>query len=205
MGLYDFTVYDLMCRSACCFKDRTAWFEAEDGRTLTFGQFRCRLEQLAGGLQRDGVRKGDRIGILGKNSLEYFLLYGAAAACGAIVLPVNWRLSPEEVIFNLNDGAPMILFVDPEYEETMRCRQQASFLKKMLRLKPGGKRFDAFVESWRMRATSCRRCFIRRRPGDYPYGGCGRKTAGRIAEPPEPGDGQHAPELLFNLTPADVT
>ena len=52
--------------------------------------------------------------MVGKNSLEYFLLYGAAAALGAIVLPVNWRLSPEEVVFNLNDCEPKALFVGRE-------------------------------------------------------------------------------------------
>ena len=39
----------------------------------------------------EAIRLGDRICILGKNSLEFFLLYGAAAGLGAIVLPVNWR------------------------------------------------------------------------------------------------------------------
>ena len=69
------------------------------------------------GLRKAGVTKGDRLGVLGKNSLEYFLVYGAAAALGAIVLAVNWRLSAEEVCFNLNDGTPVALFVDQEYQE----------------------------------------------------------------------------------------
>jgi len=38
------------------------------------------VDRLACGLQRSNIKKGDRIGVLGKNSLEYFLLYGAAAA-----------------------------------------------------------------------------------------------------------------------------
>jgi long-chain acyl-CoA synthetase len=55
--------------------------------------------------------------VLGQNSLAYFTLYGAAAALGAVMLPVNWRLSAEEVAFNLNDCEPVILFVDPEFQE----------------------------------------------------------------------------------------
>jgi long-chain acyl-CoA synthetase len=58
--------------------------------------------------------------VLAKNSLEYFLLFGAAAALGAIMLPVNWRLSADEVGFILNDGRPKVLFVDREYQESIQ-------------------------------------------------------------------------------------
>ncbi|MBW2608819.1 MAG: AMP-binding protein [Deltaproteobacteria bacterium] len=116
MGLRDFTVYDLIKRNAVTFWDRQAWFEADDGRTLTFAQYKGDVDRLARGLQASGIKKGDRIGVLGKNSLEYFLLFGAAAALGAIMLPINWRLSPDEVCFNLNDCEPKMLFVDGEFQ-----------------------------------------------------------------------------------------
>jgi long-chain acyl-CoA synthetase len=117
MGLHDFTFYDLVNRNAQCFKERAAWLEVDDGRTLTFGQYKEQVDRLACGLQNSGVEKGDRIGVLGKNSLEYFLLYGGAAALGAIMLPINWRLSAEEVAFNLNDCEPKVVFADEEYQE----------------------------------------------------------------------------------------
>ena len=103
MGLYDFTFYDLINRNAVNFGDKEAWFEVDDGQSLTFSQYKGKVDSLACGLQKAGINKGDRIGALGKNSLEYFLLYGAAAALGAIMLPINWRLSADEVGYNLND------------------------------------------------------------------------------------------------------
>jgi len=118
MGLYDLSVYDVICRNARIFADRPAWYEVDDGRALTFGEFRRQVDHLACGLGQAGLAKGDRIGVLGKNSLEYFLLYGAASALGAIVLPINWRLSADEVAFNLNDCEPALLFVDREFQET---------------------------------------------------------------------------------------
>jgi len=119
MGLYDFTVYDLIVRSAHGHADATAWVEAEDGRRMTFAQFKTSVDRLAAGLQRIGLNKGDRIGIVGQNSLEYFLLYGAAAALGAIVLPVNWRLSADEMVFNLEDGSPDVVFADAAFQASI--------------------------------------------------------------------------------------
>ena len=106
MALHDFTFYDLINRNAVCYGNRPAWLEVEDQRALSFADIKQQVDRLAAGLQQAGVQKGERIGVLGKNSLDYFLLYGAAAAIGAIILPINWRLSAEEVIFNLNDGTP---------------------------------------------------------------------------------------------------
>ncbi|MEE8300631.1 MAG: AMP-binding protein [Desulfatiglandales bacterium] len=117
MGLYDFTVYDVIVRNARCFKKKPAWLEVSDGRELTFSQLKSMVDHLAKGLQDVGLEKGDRIGVLGKNSLEYFLLYGAASALGLIVLPINWRLSGDEVENNLKDGAPRLVFADTEYHE----------------------------------------------------------------------------------------
>ncbi|MBW1752866.1 MAG: AMP-binding protein, partial [Deltaproteobacteria bacterium] len=145
MGLYDFTVYDLINRNAVSFKDKIAWFEVDDNRTLTFAQYKELVDRLACGLQRSNIKKGDRIGVLGKNSLEYFLLYGAAAALGAIILPINWRLSADEINFNLNDCAPAALFVDAEFQKLVDGKKDnLSSVKNYYNLKPGGGDFFDF-------------------------------------------------------------
>lgn len=120
MGLYDFTFYDLISRNATAFGGKKAWFEVDDGRTLTFSQYKERVDRLACGLQKSGIQKGERIGAVGKNSLEYFLLYGAAAALGAIMLPINWRLSADEVRYNLNDCQPRVVFADKEFQTSIK-------------------------------------------------------------------------------------
>lgn len=116
MGLHDFTVYDMISRNASAFGRLPAWHELDDGRTLSFAEIKTEVDRLAAGLRGIGLNKGDRIGVLGKNSLEFFLLYGAAAGLGLIVLPINWRLSAEEARFNLNDCTPRVLFVDLEFQ-----------------------------------------------------------------------------------------
>ena len=145
MGLHDYTFYDLICRNAVSFSKLSAWCEVDDQRILTFAEYKQKVDQLACGLQAAGLKKGDRIGVYGKNSLEYFLLYGAAAALGGIVLPINWRLSAEEAVFNLNDGTPGYLFVDPEYQEMIDAnRARLSSVKAFYNLKPPGGQFQDF-------------------------------------------------------------
>ena len=114
MGLYDFSLYDIIVRNAVLFQNRPAWQDPDQQSPLTFAQVKQRVDRLALSLRKSGCRKGDRIGVMGKNCLEYFCLYGAAAALGAIVLPVNWRLSDAEAAYVLNDGAPQWVFADDD-------------------------------------------------------------------------------------------
>jgi acyl-CoA synthetase (AMP-forming)/AMP-acid ligase II len=143
MGLYDLTFYDLISQNAVVFGESSAWYEADDGRIVTFSQLKDTVDCLAAGLQKKGIKKGDRIGVLGQNSLEYFTLYGAAAALGAVMLPVNWRLSAEEVAFNLNDCGPVALFVDPEFSEMISgIRDQLSSIQSIYNLGVGNGHFE---------------------------------------------------------------
>ncbi|MGB3222377.1 MAG: AMP-binding protein [Desulforhopalus sp.] len=123
MGLYDFTFYDLINRNALTFGSHNCWIEADDGRHLTFAEYKQRVDLLAGGLAHAGIEKGDRVGVLGKNSLEFFLVYGAAARLGAIVLPVNWRLSADEVCYNLNDCQAKIVLADAEFQHILDSKK----------------------------------------------------------------------------------
>ena len=147
MALHDFTFYDLINRNAVCFNRQTAWLEVDDNRSVSFSEIKEQVDRLAGGFQQIGVQKGDVIAVLGKNSLEYFLLYGAAAAIGAIVLPINWRLSTDEVVYNLNDCQPAALFVDPEFQETIgAAKSQLVSVKHYFSLRGPGGDFKAYSE-----------------------------------------------------------
>jgi len=145
MGLYDLSFYSVINRNALCFKDRPAWYEVDEDLTLTFSEYKAKVDRLALGLQKTGINKGDRIGILGKNSLEFFLLYGAGAALGAIMLPINWRLSSDEIAYNLNDCEAKVLFVDQEYQETIEgMKDKLPAMEKYFNLGPSGGTFADF-------------------------------------------------------------
>lgn len=117
MGTHDFTFYDLICRNAVCFKEKEAWDEVDNGKSMSYSLFKEYTDQLASGLREEGLKKGDRIAVLGKNCFEYLLLFGAASALGAIMMPINWRLSPDEVMYNLNDCDPTLLFAGKEFQK----------------------------------------------------------------------------------------
>jgi acyl-CoA synthetase (AMP-forming)/AMP-acid ligase II len=145
MGLYDFTFYDLINRNAVSYGQQEAWFDVDSDRSVTFSEYRARVHRLASSLRKFGIQKGDRVGVLGKNSFEYFLVYGAAAALGAIVLPINWRLSGEEIGFNLNDCGPKIVFVDREFQATVDgLKEKLPSVEAYFNLGPDGGRFSDF-------------------------------------------------------------
>jgi acyl-CoA synthetase (AMP-forming)/AMP-acid ligase II len=118
MGLYDFTVYDFICRNAQIFADRES-IVFNDVR-LTHKQFKDKCDQIAAGLIKAGVAKGDRLSVVAHNCDEFMILYGAAAKMGAIVLPVNWRFQQDEIEYVLNDCSPRFAFAGPDYHKTMK-------------------------------------------------------------------------------------
>ena len=113
MGLYDYTLYSVVKRSANADGNRVAFISGEE--RITYRQFLERVDRVACGLSRNGLKRGDRIGILALNSLEFIYLYGAAAKIGAIMLPINWRLNAQEIEYILSDGMPRVFFTGPEF------------------------------------------------------------------------------------------
>ncbi len=90
---------------------------ADGDRRLCYGELDERVERLAGALRLRGVRRGDRIAALLVNGLPLIELYLAAARLGAILLPLNWRLSPVELGWIIGNAEPRILFRSPGLPE----------------------------------------------------------------------------------------
>src|SRR5690349_7711908 len=102
-------VRELIPRQARARPDAIALIHRE--RRTTYGELEARVMQAANGLLAMGLRPGDRIGYLGKNSDLYFeLLFGAIAA-NIVLAPVNWRLAPPEMASLLRDAEAKVLFV----------------------------------------------------------------------------------------------
>ncbi len=89
------------------------------GKRFTYGQFGERIFQLARLLTSMGVKKGDRVAILHRNGHHYLETYFAAAQIGAILNPLNYRLSPRELDFILTDSGANILIAEDTFSETV--------------------------------------------------------------------------------------
>ena len=112
MGLRDLTWFDVLRRNAEQWPQRPALLF--EGARITHREAHARAARLAAGLAARGIGRGDRIAILSQNRPEMMDALGAAACLGAIFLPVNWRLGPEEVAAVLADGAPGVVLADAE-------------------------------------------------------------------------------------------
>ncbi len=84
----------------------------ESGESWTYGYLNEMSNRYANTLLQMGVQKGDRVGMLLYNSLEYFALYFAIARLGAIAVRINFRLVEEELEYILNDSGSTILCYD---------------------------------------------------------------------------------------------
>jgi long-chain acyl-CoA synthetase len=90
--------------------DAIAAYDGE--RSIAFAQFADRVTRISNALREMGVRPGDRVAVLMLNSLRYFELYHAVPLAGAIVVPINIRWNPAEIVFGLSDSGTRLLVVD---------------------------------------------------------------------------------------------
>ncbi|MCZ4548599.1 AMP-binding protein [Gordonia rubripertincta] len=82
-------------------------------RRFTYDEFGGRTERVARALGNRGVTAGDRILWLGANSHRVLELLVAAGRIGAVLCPINWRQSPDEISFVLDDLEPRVVVFDP--------------------------------------------------------------------------------------------
>jgi long-chain acyl-CoA synthetase len=85
------------------------------GGALTWGQLDQRANAVAQALIAAGVAPQDRVAFIDKNGLEYFELSFGAAKANAVVVAVNWRLAPPEVLYTVNDAKAKVLIVGPDF------------------------------------------------------------------------------------------
>ncbi|SFW85935.1 acyl-CoA synthetase [Amycolatopsis australiensis] len=112
LGPADFGLGSWPARRARISPGRTALHQ--DGRTLTYAALAGRVERLAGALTRLVVRAGDRVAYLGVNDITVFETLFATARCGAVFVPLNYRLSGAEIRYMLDDSGASVLVHSPD-------------------------------------------------------------------------------------------
>jgi long-chain acyl-CoA synthetase len=93
--------------------DRTA--VVCSGRALTYAELDRSSDRAARALLADGPAAGRRVAFLGKESVDYYVLFFGCAKSGSVLVPVNFRLTAGEVAHILRDSGTEVLVVAPEY------------------------------------------------------------------------------------------
>ena len=79
-------------------------------RTVTYGELDRDSSRLAAELMGRGLGRGDRVAVLADNCPEYVTLFFACAKAGLVMTPLNWRLAPPELAYQVDhSGASVVL------------------------------------------------------------------------------------------------
>ena len=104
-------------RRAARTPDAVALVDATTGAQTTYAQLAANSARRAAVLRSRGVRRGDRVMLIGLNSTTQLETIFAVARLGAISVPVNFRLSPAEIAYLIDDSAPAVLLHDDMFAE----------------------------------------------------------------------------------------
>ena len=124
-----------------------------EGRQTTFAEFDINTNRVANALIALGVKPGERIAYLGKNSDIYFELLMGAMKAKVVMAPVNWRLAGPEVAFIVADCKAAVLFVGPEFITQVRnIKPQLPDVRHVITTEGGAPEWQDFT-AWRDAAS----------------------------------------------------
>ena len=157
--LLEQTIGENLHETAERFPDREALVDVAADKRWTYREFVRDVRSLATGLDRLGVRTGDRVGIWGPNSWEWVLTQYAAAEIGAILVNINPSYRQHEVDFALAQAGISTVISSPAFKTSdyagmlEAARPNASELQNVVLM--GTPEWDAlFVEPDESRLAS---------------------------------------------------
>ena len=84
---------------------------------LTYAEIGARVGALTAALQSFGIKPGDRVGLLHKNCHRVLESYFAAVHAGAVLIPVNYRLTAKDLAFIIDDTQTRLIIADTEFAD----------------------------------------------------------------------------------------
>ena len=109
-----------------------------EGRVLTWTQMRDEVARQAGALRALGIQRGDRVALLGLNTDRFLQAVLAVSWLGAVVVPMNTRLAPAEISYQLGHAEAALLLHDPGFAPIAEVARAAQPTLRLLTLgEPG--------------------------------------------------------------------
>ena len=120
-----FSVNDFLYRATTVYGDRVGIIDEPDQPApswgeLTYREVGDRARQMAVKLDALGLGAGDRVAMVSHNSARLLTAFWGVIGYGRVLVPVNFRLSRDEVAYIVEHSGARVLFVDPELEDSLK-------------------------------------------------------------------------------------
>ena len=110
-------IADWINRRAERTPESIALIDSDTGERTDYRRMADNLARRAGALRARGIRRGDRVALVSCNSVALMETMFAVAHLGAVFVPVNYRLSAEEIAYILDDARPTVVAHDDDCAE----------------------------------------------------------------------------------------
>jgi fatty-acyl-CoA synthase len=107
--------YDWIEFHAATTPDKRAMFDLASGRDFSYAEMNKRVAKCAGMLKDKGIKPGDRVAFLCLNTTDVMELVFGCWRVGAVCLALNFRLTPPELAYILNDADASMVLVDAPF------------------------------------------------------------------------------------------
>ncbi|MDR7079174.1 fatty-acyl-CoA synthase [Neobacillus niacini] len=123
--------------------NKKAIIDEDTNKSWTYREINKRSSSVASWLKAQGVNKGDRVALLSPNDISYFDLLFACGKIGAIVVPLNWRLSVHELNEILQDCTPLLIGIHQQFQNMYTPLEQTISKSFMV----GGLEYEEIVNT----------------------------------------------------------
>ncbi|MFC5998835.1 AMP-binding protein [Quadrisphaera sp. GCM10027208] len=119
------SVRDFLDRAVTVYGDRIGVVDEPDQPAPSQGQLTYRqlgdlARRQAAKLDQLGVGVGERVAVVSHNSSRLLTSFFGVCGWGRVLVPVNFRLRPEEVSYIVQHSGARVLYVDPELEQSLK-------------------------------------------------------------------------------------
>jgi fatty-acyl-CoA synthase len=119
-----FSISDFIDRAVGVYGERTGVIDEPDQPApslgeLTYAQLGALARRQAARLDELGIEPGDRVAVVSHNSARLLTSFFGVAGSGRVLVPVNFRLRPDEVSYIVEHSGARVLLVDPELDDDL--------------------------------------------------------------------------------------
>ncbi len=124
------TFYEVLKDHARNRGKKTAYFVGD--RKISFARMLLKVDTFARFLELIGLHRGDKIGLVLANSLEFIIAFLASQKLGAIPVPINNFLKEEEISYILNDSEATMLVASAQFSKELQNIFSKTGVKKII-------------------------------------------------------------------------